>query len=197
MPNQEVLSPDNYYHIFNHAIGDEILFKDDKDYCSFINRYSRYIQPVADTIAYCLIPNHFHFCLKIKSVKSILDLSSNNKLQDVEAIIHYAFASLLNGYVQAYNKRYNRMGGLFVGRFKRRVINDDDDLRGLICYIHLNPVEACLVGSPEKWPYSSFSHIISPGSATLIPIWLDELMRIFDDVENLKYVHAHSVSAAT
>lgn len=191
MINQISLSPDSYYHIFNHAIGEEILFKDDKDYCSFLDRYSRCISKVADTLAYCLMPNHFHFCLKIKSVKSIL--SSVNKSQDFDVIIHYAFANFLNGYVQAYNKRYDRMGGLFVGRFKRRELYTDDDFRGLICYLHLNPVEACLVESLEKWPYSSFRHIVTPGSATQIPIWMDELMRIFDDIENLKFVHNRSL----
>jgi len=195
MANQTALAPDSYYHIFNHAIGEEILFKDDKDYCSFLNRYSRYISPIADTLAYCLMPNHFHLCLKIKCIQSILDLSSKINPQNVDVLIHYAFASLLNGYVQAYNKRYNRMGGLFIGKFKRKIIFSNDDFRREICYIHRNPVEACLVESPESWLYSSFNHIISPGIVTQIPIWHSELMRLFDNIENLKFVHSLSTDS--
>lgn len=183
------LVPDTYYHIFNHAIGDEIMFKDDKDYCRFIGKYSHYLTPVADTLAYCLMPNHFHISLKIKSHSIILNQLSKKTLTNVDSKIHYAFASFFNGYVQAYNKRYERMGGLFVGKFKRKEFYADEDLRTLVCYIHNNPVEAGLVPSPEKWPYSSFHHITTTGSASRIPICIDELMRLFDDLENLICVH--------
>ena len=56
----EPLLPGQYYHIFNHAVGDENLFRQAANYLYFLERYGHYIFPIARTYAYCLMPNHFH-----------------------------------------------------------------------------------------------------------------------------------------
>jgi putative transposase len=68
-----VLEPSKYYHIFNRANGWEKMFFTDENYTFFISKFQYYISPVADIYAYCLIPNHLHFLLKIKSEKELID----------------------------------------------------------------------------------------------------------------------------
>ncbi len=60
-----------YYHIYNHANGFENIFNEERNYRFFLEKYQFYISPIADTLAYCLMPNHFHFLIKIKSEEEL------------------------------------------------------------------------------------------------------------------------------
>lgn len=62
------LKPEQYYHIYNRANGSEKMFVNDGNYFFFLQRYHYYISPIAETFAYCLMPNHFHFLVKMKDV---------------------------------------------------------------------------------------------------------------------------------
>ncbi len=55
-----------YYHIYNRVINSCILFKDETNYKYFLSLYNKYINPVAYTYAWVLMPNHFHFLIQIK-----------------------------------------------------------------------------------------------------------------------------------
>ena len=68
---KEVLETDSFYHIYNRANGNEKLFVNAGNYEYFLKRYDYYITPIADTFAYCLMPNHFHFLARIKNDKEI------------------------------------------------------------------------------------------------------------------------------
>ena len=68
MKNYEIpLSSENYYHIYNHTNGSDNLFLNSENYRYFLQRYATFISPIADTFAYCLMPNHIHFLIRIKS----------------------------------------------------------------------------------------------------------------------------------
>ena len=54
-----------FYHVYNHAAGDKNIFNSDKDYLDFLEKYFKYLSGVFDTLAYCLMPNHFHFIVKV------------------------------------------------------------------------------------------------------------------------------------
>lgn len=69
-----MLNTNTYYHIYNHANSSENLFKSDNNYTYFLIKYNQHISPIADTYAYCLIPNHFHFLARIKGEDAILKL---------------------------------------------------------------------------------------------------------------------------
>ena len=56
----EELRPDCIYHAYNSANGSDKLFREPQNYEFFLRRYGAYISPIADTLAYCLMPNHFH-----------------------------------------------------------------------------------------------------------------------------------------
>ena len=58
-----------FYHIYNHENGNENLFREEDNYQFFLKKWAAYISVIADTYAYCLMPNHFHFLLRIKEEK--------------------------------------------------------------------------------------------------------------------------------
>jgi len=60
------LLPERMHHIWTHANGSEDLFRSEENYRYFLKRYRKYIHPVADTFAYCLMPNHLHFMVRMK-----------------------------------------------------------------------------------------------------------------------------------
>ncbi len=63
---------DMYYHIYNRGNNRENIFFQERNYTHFMNLYAKYIEPIADTFAYCLMRNHFHILVRIKSEDEIL-----------------------------------------------------------------------------------------------------------------------------
>lgn len=66
MDNQPPLETGQFYHVYNRANGDENLFREDANYFHFLQLYDKYISPVANTLAWVLMPNHFHLLVEIK-----------------------------------------------------------------------------------------------------------------------------------
>ena len=54
------------YHMYNKVVSEVDLFRSDDDYVVFLNKYDKYFGRFFDTFAYCLIPNHFHFLIRVK-----------------------------------------------------------------------------------------------------------------------------------
>lgn len=59
--------PVQTYPIFNHAIVSENIFREDENYRFFLKQYAKYLGDVVYTYAYCLMPNHFHLLVGVKS----------------------------------------------------------------------------------------------------------------------------------
>ena len=70
MPNPEPLLRGQYYHIYNRGNNGETIFRDARNYPYFLKLYAEYVEPVAETYAYCLLPNHFHFLVRIRKCQS-------------------------------------------------------------------------------------------------------------------------------
>jgi REP element-mobilizing transposase RayT len=66
MEKFEILGHGNFYHIYNHGVGERDLFRDANNYEYFLGLYDKYISPIADTYAWVLMPNHFHLLVRIK-----------------------------------------------------------------------------------------------------------------------------------
>ncbi|MBN1926811.1 MAG: hypothetical protein JW798_13350 [Prolixibacteraceae bacterium] len=62
----ETLIPGSYYHIYNHAAENRDLFILTENYEHFLDIYDKFISPVAETFAWVLMKNHFHFLVRIK-----------------------------------------------------------------------------------------------------------------------------------
>jgi putative transposase len=84
----EPLQPDTCYHIFNHANGFENVFRTEENFRYFLEKYRLYISPIAETYAYCLMPNHFHLVVRIRK-REVIERnfskvrSTNNKSIEV------------------------------------------------------------------------------------------------------------------
>jgi len=147
-----------YYHIYNRANGSENLFRKDENYGYFLKKWGEYISPVADTYAYCLMPNHFHFLVKIKTEVELKDLTG---FENLSGLLKQPFSNLFNGYAKAYNNMYNRKGSLFQRPFKQKPIDSEAYLKEVIFYIHHNPVHHGFTKQMEDWPYSSFPALLT------------------------------------
>ena len=65
------LEEKRYYHIYNRANGNEKIFVEKDNYRYFMDKYKQHINPIADTYCYCLMPNHFHFLIRIKTENEV------------------------------------------------------------------------------------------------------------------------------
>jgi REP element-mobilizing transposase RayT len=147
-----------------------------------MNLYDKYIPKIADTYAWCLMKNHFHFLVKIKEIDEIDFISKSNKKYNPSR----QFAHLFNSYAQAINNELNRTGGLFENPFERKRINDDKYFTELVAYIHNNPIHHGIVENPEDYKWSSYITILSNKPTKLKRT---ELLEWFDGVQNFKSYH--------
>jgi len=137
--------PDHIYHIYNRGNNFENIFFEERNYYYFLDLVQKYISPVADTLAFCLLLNHFHFLIHIKALPELPEGPQ----------IHQRFSNLFNAYSKAINRAYGRRGSLFEKSLKRKVVDTDQYLRTLVVYIHRNPQTHGLVEDFRAWPYSS------------------------------------------
>lgn len=176
MKNNEIpLLPNTFYHIYNHANGKENLFANPDNFSYFLKRYEYFIQPIANTFAYCLMPNHLHLMVKIKTenelqhANSEFQLAKGISIENIKAIptenlavfISKTFGNLFSSYTQAFNKQQNRKGSLFIPNFKRKPIENITYYAKLIFYIHNNPVHHGFVNNMEDWIYSSYNSYLT------------------------------------
>lgn len=160
-----------YYHIFNRSNNNEIVFKKPDNYIYFLKKYRSYLHPYLKTLAYCLMPTHFHFFVFIES----------NQIEQLKNNI----GVLLSSYTKAINKRHKRHGSLFQNHTKAILVKDERHLLLVTAYIHQNPVQAKLVKMPEDWIYSSYLDYIGKRKGTLpyTKIVLDYFPKLEDFIE--------------
>jgi putative transposase len=163
MQKIEPLQHGQYYHIYNCGINGTPLFRENTNYEYFLRLYEKYIEPIADTYAWCLMGNHFHLLVRIKEVEDIIEVISPDRVQNpVRANNfdnkppHLYFSHLFNAYSQAFNKMYNRHGSLFERPFKRKHIDNEAYLKHVVLYIHNNPVHHGFCNYPLEYAWSSF-----------------------------------------
>jgi REP element-mobilizing transposase RayT len=165
--NTAALAPDTYYHIFNRGINKEILFKEKRNYTYFLNKYLKFISPIAKTYAFCLLKNHFHFLICTRSEETLKKFVPEEKDYSSEQIISLQFSHLFNSYAQAINKRFSRTGGLFETPFRRIEVSEDYYLIQLIAYIHLNPLKHGFTKDYVNYLYSSYQLLLAGNSKIL------------------------------
>ena len=121
--------PGQMYHVMSRGIERGQIFVDDADYIDFIERVGVWLKKGGGKcIAWCLIPNHFHFLIL-------------RGLRPLSEIMHH----ILTGYAVNFNGRHRRAGHLFQNRYKAIICDAEEYLLELVPYIHLNPLRANLV----------------------------------------------------
>ncbi len=143
-----------YYHIYNRGNNRGIIFFERENYLYFLRQVHKYfVSEAVDIIAYCLMPNHYHLLVGV-----------NSDSVNLAGILQPFTVS----YTKAINKRFGRVGALFQGRFKAILIDKNEYLIHLSRYLHMNPVNANLVASPEEWEFSSYQEYVGLRASTLV-----------------------------
>jgi REP-associated tyrosine transposase len=132
--------PGAVYHITSRGNARNMIFDDDEDrerflviLASVVKRHRWFCH------AFCLMGNHYHLLIETP------DGNLSRGMRQFNGIV-----------TQSHNRRHNRTGHLFQGRFKAILLEKDAHLLELCRYIVLNPVAANMVKTPEDWPWSSF-----------------------------------------
>lgn len=192
------LESGNTYHIWTHANGNENLFRCDENFRYFLRRYQHYVYPVAETFAYCLMPNHLHLMIRVRKEDEILKfvrvkkddinitLQGLKDLGGLSKVISRQFSNLFNSYTQAYNKMFDRKGSLFIPNFRRKLIDSDEYFVRLIAYIHNNPVHHGFVKTPNNWPFSSLHSYLLDKTTSISK---QEALRWFGTKKNFSAIH--------
>ncbi|WP_449355421.1 REP-associated tyrosine transposase [Virgibacillus natechei] len=155
--------PDYFYHIVCRGNRRDALFLSDGDYRTFL-----YILQQTSTKApfelasYCLMTNHFHLQLR----------SQDQSISKVMSLINKRYANY-------FNTRHNTTGHVFEERFYDRMIASDYGMLKVSSYIHLNPVEAGMVDSPETYPWSSYPFYVSNASQGNLQLNINTILDIF------------------
>ena len=148
------LSEGFLYHVYNQANNKEIIFLDDEDYSYFLNRVKAWVSVKSDILAYCLMPNHFHFLIHCNSLSVEIVNVGSLKLSQLSN----GFRLVQSQYAQYFNKKYLRSGSVFRPKIKWKVLNDSNADHATNCfnYIHQNPAKAGLTAKRGGvWRYSS------------------------------------------
>ena len=156
---------DEFYHIYNRGNEAKDIFLEQENYLFFLRRLASYLEKTQILlICYCLMPNHFHLLLQQKG----------------EILISRLMSYLGTSYAKAFNRRYSRVGHLFQERYQVKHINKTEYLLHLTRYIHMNPVNAGLVKTPDEWVFSSFCDYVGirngklPHSDVIFSMFYDE-----------------------
>lgn len=150
-----------FYHYFNRANNRENLFLEEANYWYFLDLMKKHLPPVADVYSYCLLPNHFHFVVRIKDDKDLPEAVRIGRQATSQP-----FSNLFNAYAKAINKRYARRGSLFQRNPKHFEITNNAYLREVILYVNNNSGHHN-IAEPEQYPYSSYHSLLSSAKTLL------------------------------
>lgn len=176
---------EHVYHIYNQGNNRQRIFFDRENYVFFLKKIKEFVSPHADIIAWCLMPNHFHLMVEVRT--SLLEIEratqSRPLNQDFTQLksttLNKSIGIMLASYTRAINQQHNRTGSLFRSKTKAECITKIEAVspsfvngrHGVIIkthhpemaypqvcfdYIHQNPVRAGLVTKAEEWEFSSY-----------------------------------------
>lgn len=145
------------YHIYNRGNNRQPIFYSTENYLFFLRKMRTHILPEARILAYCLMPNHFHWLIH----------TQNNYNQESNSL-NMEIGILLRSYTQAINKRFSRTGFLFQQGTNAVEINSQIYAKTCFHYIHQNPVTANLVTQMGKWLFSSFPDYAQKRNGSLV-----------------------------
>jgi hypothetical protein len=218
MTSPSPLLYDTYYHIYNRGNNGENIFVQERNYEHFMNLYFKYIDPIAETFAYCLLRNHFHVSLRTKAeeeIKETLKVSTpNQNLVGQRSLANHdtsqpgkplgsdnlgsnylskKFSDFFNAYAKSINKAYGRTGSLFQHPFGRVPITTDRQFWNVIAYIHQNPQKHKFVKDFRDWKWSSYGILLVEKPTKLKR---DIVLDWFGGKESYLELHKQWVSAA-
>jgi putative transposase len=146
-------APGTLHHLIARGNERREVFRDDADRGDYLERLARYRKKLGFRLyAYCLMPNHVHLAV-----------------EQGPATLSELMHAQQSSYKQYFNRRHQRVGHLFQGRYKSFLVDGDRYFLALIRYIHGNPVKAGIVRESHLYPWSS-ARFFQEGVG---PPWLD------------------------
>jgi len=145
--------PNQPHHIIQRGNNRQVVFHDANDYNVFLNWLHEAAKVFKVAIhAYVLMPNHVHL------LASPADMTGMSRMMQWVG----------RQYVPYFNRKHQRTGTLWEGRFRATVIDTERYLLTCSRYIELNPVRAGLVTAPGEYFWSSYAHHVGQRNDTLI-----------------------------
>lgn len=131
--------PGALYHVIARGNERRDVFRDDRDRELYIARVAHYREKFNFRFyAYCLMSNHLHLVLETS-----------------ETPLSRIMLGVQGSYTQVFNRRHDRVGHLFQGRYRAFLVQKDSYLLALVRYVHENPLAAGLVERAQDYPWSS------------------------------------------
>jgi len=162
--------PGAVYHIVNRGNRRENIFIDSKDRKQFLqrlllvkNKYNLVIH------GFCLMDNHYHLIIETP-----------------EGNISTVMRHLNSSYANYFRIKHRIYGSIFQGRFKSFLVEKERYILDLSCYIHLNPVRANLVKSPEQYEWSSYRIFMDEQKEDFVST--EFILGISGGIDNYKYI---------
>lgn len=146
---------DQVYHLYNRGNNREKLFYSPAHYQMFLDLYNKFPGTLAETYCYCLIPNHFHFLIRV-----------NKEVESKEFVKQ--MRRWLISYAMTVNQEANRRGHLFTRPINRIHVDDEVYYKHLVRYIHYNPLKHGITQFLDTYEYSSYRCFFSKGDDTII-----------------------------
>ena len=141
------IEPNRFYHIWNRGNNRENLFYTAANYEYFLRLYAEILDPVVETYAWCLVPNHFHLLIRTLAVSPAGETAK-------------ALQRLFTSYSQAINIQQHRTGSLFQKPYKRLEVSSTQQLANLVHYIHTNPQKHGIISDFQQYSWSSYERIL-------------------------------------
>jgi len=157
----------SYYHIFSRGNNRQNIYIETRNYDYFMKLYRKFIDPVAETFAYCMLRNHFHLLIRTRTAEEQEQIFLTEQIPSKYVTSFQVrdpsrqFGNLFNAYAKAINKAYGLTGSLFQHPFGRTVVAANSHFMRLIIYIHFNPQKHGFVEDFRDWPFSSYRALIS------------------------------------
>ncbi len=151
------------YHMYNRGNNKEPIFFSDGDYIYFISLCRKHIANRCQVIAWCLMPNHFHFIVDVNDAS----LEPVKWGGNVMPSISNGFQLLQSNYSKRINYRENRTGSLFQQKTKSKLLETESYALTAFWYLHQNPLKATLAETMLEWEYSSYKEYCGLRSESL------------------------------
>ena len=154
-----------FYHVYNRAVDKRTIFYTEKDYEYFINKALFFKDKTrVKILAYCVLPNHWHFLLKEPKTTRRVEIDPSGRLPQISL-----FLSLLsNSYTKYFNSHKDHSGRIFQGPFKCKAVDNDNYLQILINYINLNHLKHKIAKKPADWFYTSHNNYMNEAKFDLL-----------------------------
>ncbi len=159
------LQENKLYYFCKQGNNRQRIFFSRENHLYFLEKFRKYVLPHGQVLAYCLMPNHFHFLINTTK-DSIVEMQVGSLMVPA---LNNGFRQLLSSYAQAINKQEGRSGSLFRQKIKAKLLEDRDEHYPLICshYIHQNPLRSGFVGKLEEWEFSFFTDYLGMRNGSL------------------------------